>query len=302
MIAIPKIAHCFWYAPGGLPYLRYLSIASFALKNKDYLLKLYTLKDPLKVGRTFTTHEQSTVHITKDYFPELLSLENVELLELEKSYFQDLNFEIDTAVHWSDILRIQLLSTVGGYWIDSDIIFTYGISDSYLGNKEFSNVDTIISHTSLGSVCAFLSHRIGFLGASKSNSYYKRLWNELISYQETPSDYQALGAGLNNRIYPSRKIIADLNPNAVLHFLPNSALYALHLTELLSNRVQFEIYAKTKFILGCHWYGGGDQLHSLVNKLNMASDVEGALSDIYKTNPSILIELFIFAKGLISRV
>ena len=66
MKKITNTAHCFWYAPGGLPYLRFISIASFALMNPTILFKIYTLDKPLLTGGAFRTHEQSTVHVSPD--------------------------------------------------------------------------------------------------------------------------------------------------------------------------------------------------------------------------------------------
>lgn len=300
MLKIPKIAHCFWYAPDGLPYLRYISIASFALLNPDYLVKIYSLEKPLKVGKTFDTHEQCVIHITRDYFPDLIALKNIQLINLDKSFLEEVNLTIDTAVHWSDILRIKLLSTEGGFWFDSDIIFTRSLANSYLGYDEFNNIDTIISHTSLGSVCAYLSHRIGFLASSPKNTFYQKLWEELLKSCDYSGNYQEYGAVLYNRLYPTTDIITKKNPSLSIHSLPNCALYTLHLTELLSNRLPIDIFIGSPFVLGCHWYGGGDHLIKLINQLNNSSDLDSELDFITKKNPSIIIMLFDFARKLVA--
>ena len=298
MQTIPNIAHCFWYAPDGLPYLRYLSIASFAILNPEIRLKVYTLKENINTGGAFSSHEQSIVHITKDYFLELAGLHNVDIIVLDRDYLDELKFDIDTAVHYSDILRIKLLATEGGYWIDSDIIFTRSLANSYLGYQELSNINTIISHTSLGSVCAYLSHRIGFLAASKSNSFFIRLWNDLLLENDSTRDYQAYGAALYNKIYSTKSVINELNPILNIHNLPNSAFYSLQLTELLSDRIPLELFIESPFVVGCHWYGGGDHLHGLISKFNQALNIEGLIEALEMKEPSILVKLFALASKI----
>jgi hypothetical protein len=208
---IPPIAHCFWYSPHGLPYLRYLSIISFAIHNPSIKLFVYTTKN-LKVGRAFNTHEQSTVHITEDYMHKLKKLPNIELLHISDEFIKLIPFKLETAVHVSDILRIWLLSTVGGYWIDSDIIFTTSINNSFLSLNEFSDADTIISLSSFGSICPYLTHRIGFLASKPTNEFFLELMNKIINHSSS-FDYQAYGAALYNNNFPNIKKIYLNYPN-----------------------------------------------------------------------------------------
>lgn len=297
-IKIPKVAHCFWYSPTGLPYLRYLSIISFAILNPDFRLIYYTIGSPLKTGRTFSTHEQSVVHTSSDYLSRLLVLPNVDLKIIDNDYFAELRFTIDTAVHWSDVLRVHLLAHEGGYWIDSDIIFTKSLSNSFLGFPEYSDIDTIISQSSLGSVCPYLTHRIGFLAASPRSAMFTVLWDKMKKIDKMTSGYQDLGCILYNDSFASFNEIICALPDSKVMRIPNSALYMLHLTELFSTRIGIDQFVNNTFILGCHWYGGGDQLSDLIKQLNNDDDVENSVFVYTNSTNTYFSKLLSFAQKL----
>lgn len=292
-IEIPLVAHCFWYGPYGLPYLRYLSIASFAIHNPNIKLDIYTAND-LRTGRAFDTHEQSVVHITKDFFSEIQALPNVAIKKVPDEFLSIIPFKMHTAVHVSDILRVWLLSTVGGYWMDSDIIFTTSLDNSFISLPENNKVNTIIAQTSFGSICPYQTHRIGFLAASKKNNFFDDILQKIL-VSDQGSDYQAYGSLLYNATYPEFNQIYNQHPQIKILNLPNHVLYSMHLTELLSDRISTRNFINNSHILGCHWYGGGDQLTKLVEVLNCADDVERHLEDLYVKEPNFLLELFSYA-------
>lgn len=292
-IEIPLVAHCFWYGPYGLPYLRYLSIASFAIHNPNINLDIYTTND-LRTGRAFDTHEQSVVHITKDFFSAIQALPNVAIKKVPDEFLSIIPFKMHTAVHVSDILRVWLLSTVGGYWMDSDIIFTSSLDNSFISLPENNKVNTIIAQTSFGSICPYQTHRIGFLAASKKNNFFDDILQKIL-VSDQDSDYQAYGSLLYNATYSEFNQIYNQHPQIKILNLPNHVLYSMHLTELLSDRISTRNFINNSHILGCHWYGGGDQLTELVEVLNCADDVERLLEDLYVKEPNFLLELFSYA-------
>jgi hypothetical protein len=287
---IPKIAHCFWYHPSGLPFLRYLSIASFAIQNPECDLRFYSLPG-LATGRAFNSHEQSVEHISKDYTELLLSLPNVSRTEVPAELTANLSIQLSTAVHVSDVLRVYLLSTVGGYWIDSDIVFTTSLRNSFIGLKENENVDTLLSLTSLGAICPYVTHRIGLLASSVENVLFRSIMESLKTKTST-SEYQAFGSVLYNELYPTTRSIYKKHRSLSVLILPNHAVYSLHLTELLSNRIRIENFVNNSLIVGCHWYGGGDQLTEFVSLLNNAEDVESEIRRMKEEAPCFLVELF----------
>jgi hypothetical protein len=296
---LPKIAHCFWYSPSGLPYLRFISIASFAVHNPEFNLIIYTTDEPLGVGKVFDSHEQGALHVTKDYMSLLLRFRNVTFVKLDKLPIETNGALVTSAVHWSDILRIHLLATVGGFWIDSDIIFTRPISTSYIASREHEHVDTIISQTSLGAICPYMSHRIGFLGSSEGNEFFGALLAALKREHNNSSEYQVFGANLYNKIFPSQSTILSTIKSVHLLNLPNSCLYSILLTELLSRRIEMMGFIACPFVIGCHWYGGGDHLNDIIQRLNSSDHPEITISEVNREKNIFLLNLFQYADRLV---
>jgi hypothetical protein len=293
---IPKVAHCFWYHPQGLPYLRFLSIASFALLNPDYELIYYIPTIPLSTGRVFNSHEQSNQVITSDCTDLLLSIGNVTLRHVDPS---SRSFPIclaKTAVHFTDLFRLEILTMEGGYWIDSDIVFTKPVSHSIYVAPEFGNVNTVHTLSSLGPICPYVSHRISFMGASPGNSFFAALLNAAISRPNT-GDYEVYGASLYQSMYPTLDRLYSSHPDCTFVMLPTAAIYGIDLSAFISKRFSLESILSSTVFLGVHWYGGGDHLRDLYSKVQHFNPRRNSLGDIL-LNPNLLESLFLFAESL----
>lgn len=294
--SIPKVAHCFWYHPQGLPYLRFLSIASFALLNPDYELIYYVPTIPLPTGRVFNTHEQGSQVLTSDCTELLLNISNVKLRHVDPSERLFSMSLVKTAVHFTDLLRLELLSTEGGYWIDSDIIFTKPMGHSIYTKPEFGNVNTVHTLSSLGPICPYVSHRISFMGACPRNSFFAALLNAANNRSNT-GDYEVFGAALYQEIYPSLDSLYASHPDCTFAMLPSAAIYGIDLTAFLSHRFAIATILNSNVFLGVHWYGGGDHLCDLYGKVNNFNIEIDRLSAILH-DPNLLEKLFLFAETL----
>jgi len=293
---IPKVAHCFWYHPQGLPYLRFLSIASFALLNPDYELIYYIPTIPLPTGRVFNTHEQGSQLVTSDCTELLLSISNVTLRHVDPSARLFPMSLVKTAVHFTDLFRLELLSTEGGYWMDSDIIFTKPLGHSIYASPEFGNVNTVHTLSSLGPICPYVSHRISFMGASPSNSFFAALLNSAINRSNT-GEYEVFGASLYQELYPSLDRLYGSHPDCTFAMLPTAAIYGIDLSAFLSYRLSIESILDSNVFLGVHWYGGGDHLNNLYSKVNNFNPKRDRLRSIL-LKPNLLEKLSLFAESL----
>jgi len=293
---IPNVAHCFWYHPQGLPYLRFLSIASFALLNPNYELIYYIPTIPLPTGRVFNTHEQASQLVTCDCTELLLSISNVTLRHVDPTDRLFPMSLVKTAVHFTDLFRLELLSTEGGYWVDSDIIFTKPFGHSIYARPEFGRVNTVHAFSSLGPICPHVSHRIGFMGSSPRNSFFAALLNAAINRSNTGA-YEIFGAALYKELYPTLDRLYSSHPDCTFAMLPTAAFYGIDLTALLSNRLSIESILNSNIFLGVHWYGGGDHLNDLYSKVNNFNPRRDQLSTILlKSN--LIEKLFLFAESL----
>ena len=293
---IPKVAHCFWYHPQGLPYLRFLSIASFALLNPDYELIYYSPTIPLPTGRVFNSHEQGGQLLTSDCTELLLSISNVTLRQINPAERLFPTSLVKTAVHFTDLFRLELLSTVGGYWMDSDIIFTKPLAHSVYASPAFGNVNTVHTLSSLGPICPYMSHRISFMGAGPGNSFFGALLNAAVN-RSNNGDYEVFGASLYQAIYPSIEHLYGRHPDCTFALLPTSAIYGVDLSAFLSRRLSMETILNSNVFLGVHWYGGGDHLAELYSKVHDFNPSTDRLTSIL-VRPSLLEKLFLFAESL----
>lgn len=293
---IPKVAHCFWYHPQGLPYLRFLSIASFALLNPDYELIYYSPTIPLPTGRVFNSHEQGGQLMTSDCTQFLLNIRNVTLRHVDPADCKFSMSQVKTAVHFTDLFRLELLSTVGGYWIDSDIIFTKPLTHSIYASPEYGNVNTVHVFSNLGPICPYVSHRIGFMGAAPGNSFFGALFNAAIN-RANNGDYEVFGSALYRTMYPSLDQMYASHPDCTFTMLPTSTFYGIDLTAFLSHRLSMESILNSKVFLGVHWYGGGDQLSELYSKVHAFDPTRDRLTSIL-VRPNLLEKLFLFAESL----
>ena len=190
MKKIPKVCYAYW-GNTVLPYLRYMCFKSFLQFNPDWKLVLYT---PVQLTRTqsWLTNENKQVVNTIDYSDRLDALG----VEVRTWNMEAVGYGNDIPeVTKSDILRLHLLSTVGGLWTDSDIIYFRPLSHALpsTGHEAYfcyrRGGPTQEDNQKNGPKY----HSIGFLASAPNNSDYKVLWNNRpVTINE--AEYQAIGS------------------------------------------------------------------------------------------------------------
>ncbi len=247
---IPKTAFFYW-GGGTLPYLRYLTIASFRYYNPDWEVTLFTSAIPQKRFISWRTKEQEYSLTCDDYLKHIL-VDGIDVNIIEDSV---LGISSDLAeVHKSDFLRWYLLASFGGVWIDMDILFLKPMNNLYFNLKENENVNTVFCSSGYG-------HSVGFLMGSPNNSYYNSLWQEShIRYKK--ETYQSIGVILCNDLFPVPSSI----PNSVNMSMDVVYAYdANHVKELYATMYVDRFPDRT---IGIHWYGAHQASGKFLNETN----------------------------------
>ena len=237
----------FYWGERTLPYLRYLTLATFRKFNPDWQVTLYRPLAP-QSRKVWVSPDQAYAITGRDYLPEVAKLGvRVETVNLKA-------LGIDPAlpdVLRSDLLRLHLLATQGGVWSDMDIIYFARLNFTW-------DHDTYLCPGPYG-------HSIGLLASTPDNPVFHFLLDKAQrAVAAGQRGYQAAGANLFNRHAAD---LARIDAN-------NGKYYAI------IDRTTFEIPMETVYAydamhipaihepagdggqkftdlsIGCHWYGG----------------------------------------------
>ena len=273
-LSVPKIAHFYW--GGNMPFLRYVSICSFIKMNPNWHVKIHIPKVFGTITPTWNSNEQKGAVNAQDksfnYMEKIKDL-NVEIIEHN---FEDYNFSNQAhEAHKSDYLRWILLSTDGGLWTDSDIIYIKPmseISDNIEENKDFDTFPCVYDNG---------YHAIGFLMASKNNDFY-RVVSQMSKRIFNKKQYQSIGSYLFNK--NKINVFKKSCPQSKIHFLDNKSVYSLPEYSGFLKPQKIEDYDKA---IGFHWFGG----HPSISKIET-----NIKEDNYKQhNDSFLAQLVNYA-------
>ena len=257
MKLVPKQAFFYW---GGsvLPYLRYMGLYSFRKYNPDWRMVLYVPKD-LTTTQSWATFENKEGLDTEDYMDRLENLGiHVAPFDMEAIGFSN---DLPEVIK-SDIIRLYLLSTVGGLWSDSDIVY-------------FRPLTAVLQETNHTALFCYrrggptqdptpangpLYHSIGFLAGAPGNRHYRKLF-ELVSNNMNLEQYQSAGS-------PFYKSVIDMSAPDV---------YNLNICSVYPTRAALEIFTEPagRFkneviqndVIGIHWYAGAPEAGKAQNFL-----------------------------------
>jgi hypothetical protein len=249
-LKVPKIFHVYW-GVGKLPYLRYLTVASFMKYNPEWEVWLWYPKYPSRIV-TWGSHELNYRNIWDDWFQKLLKLD-IKLMSVDLTEFKQTN-EI-SEVHKSDFLRYYFLSKYGGVYSDMDIVYFKPIINLEINRRKNKNKETFVCISDYG-------HSNGFFMAAEGSAFFKSMF-ELAKHVEL-NKYQSNGPNLCNLNYPTIESIEKISP--VEDIRMNAVYYydAQHINSL---------YQKTELIfhpnsIGCHWYAGSVLSGIFLNNTN----------------------------------
>jgi len=259
---IPRVMYFYW-GNRILPFLMYLTIFSFVMMNPAWKVKFFIPRN-LTTNKTWKSGEHKYEINCDDYMNELMRL-NIEIYEFDSKI---LGIKNDCPeVIKSDIFRWYLLSTFGGFWSDSDVLYFKSMNELFFNTEKNMFVDTI---PALSTVNEENHHTIGFMGSSIKNSYFKYISNKAMSKINNINNYQGFGADILNDEFSSLSSIKNKFPELVVENLPDDVLYPY--ARLIYRDAEFfkdncrDLI--TKNTIGIHWYAGSPHAARFVNGLN----------------------------------
>jgi len=253
---IPKIAHFYW-GEEKLPYLRYLTIASFRKYNPDWKIRVYYPKYR-QLKKTWNSKEHKyKVIVEKDYWEELKNL-RITFVEVD---FKSLDLSNDLSeVHKSDYLRWFLLANIGGLWSDMDIIYIDSMINMEINSEKNMHMNTLLCYHWLR------ENSIGFILSSLDNAYFKSIWEQSQKWKYDSTLYQTVGSRLMNRFPKSPEQIKDKFPKLEIGNMSMDTVYPYN-----SNMIPIlhadKLNLLSKNTIGVHWYAGHIHSGEFVNKI-----------------------------------
>jgi hypothetical protein len=222
---------------------------SFLQYNPRWKVILYT---PVKLTQTqsWTTFENKQTFDTLDYSDRLEEL-GVRVCPFD---MESIGFSNDLSeVTKSDIIRLHLLSTVGGLWSDSDIVYFRPLSNTF----DQTDHQAYFCYRKGGPTQDGPDpkyHSIGFLAGSPGNRYFRKLF-EGIPQPFDMNNYQAVGSPYYKTMIADPEFAADpllmnIDVNTVY---PTRAAHNICVDP--AGRFMQEVVGNPVTI-GLHWYCG----------------------------------------------
>lgn len=246
---IPRVMHTYWGATK-LSWLRYMTVKSFSLTNPDWKIKVHT---PTVLFTQGLRWEQNIApkrgDESRDWFPELKSISNVEIVEVDciKEGLGDI-----PDVFRSDLLRLKWLGTEGGLYSDMDVIHFRPLFEAYFNVEQNVDVDTIVS---------FSTERdhfsIGYLGSSVNSPFYNALYSRGTAQLLSEGDRQTFGVILWGSLVRNDVDIIRIFPNLKILNLTFKACYPYlysYMPDILENNHDLSVTHPDCVAL--HWYAG----------------------------------------------
>ena len=271
---IPKIAHFYWEGDK-FSYLHFLSVKSFLDRNPKWEAIMHTNRVEKKTDENaWATQEQKAVYTGKNYFPKLEELD-IQINEID---FSDLGVNPDAhPVHKSDILRWHLLGTVGGVWVDSDILHL----------KPIEHLSKYIHKSCEGAVCWTTNpvphYIIGFFMSKPNNPFFQKLFDESLKQKEI--DYQMYGNKLIAEHFNTFMDIVSTFPALNIKNFHFEHFYThpwFEVDQLFEERHE---KFKEDHVVGVHWYNGDPRATEFYNRFDESYNME---------NPKTTIEEIIY--------
>jgi len=266
-LKIPKIFHVYW-GVGKLPYLRYLTVASFMKYNPDWKVWLWYPKYPSRIV-TWGSYELNYRNIWEDWFQRLLKLD-IKIIPTDLTEF-GMNNSI-SEVHKSDFLRYYFLGKYGGVYSDMDIVYFKPITNIDVNKRENKNKETFVCISEYG-------HSNGFFMAVEGSQFFKSMFE--IAKRIDLTKYQSNGPDLCNARYPTIESIEEISPVANIGM---DAVYYYN-GQNVNKLYQLKDLLFSENSIGCHWYAGSPLSGAFLNStngglINLPNNIIGRLCHI----------------------
>jgi len=254
---IPKLVHLYW-GNDTLSFLRYVSIASVAANNPDWNVILYRAP-PRQEMRRWTSNEGSDkdLAVALDYWPRLPRLRNLSIREFPVPQLLDIDPRM-ADVHIKDLLSWYILSTIGGFVADTDIIFFR--SFEYLRTRaNFQTAEIALTQFTGFPKAGYIP--VTLMGSSGNSDFFTDvLKRDVIAYE--PTVYGSCGS--NSRGISSLEEIEERYPTCSVCRLPNDSVYPIVTSMPWLSAVR--LIHEHSFggtlpddAIGLHWHGGAPE-------------------------------------------
>lgn len=261
-LPVPKILHLYWGKNKKLSYMKYLTVVSFSKLNPEWNISIYYPRNICKIDGWDGFEQKSYCYQGDDYFNKLSEIKNVKLIEIK------FNKEIDclSEVHKSDLLRLELLASIGGVWSDFDIFYLQPITKLFF-NQQKQTKDTLICYNVVQHY-----HSIGFLMSGGNNKFYAKLKDlALYNIKDINSlQYQNIGRDLYNYFfrYDAKKTLDfSIKYNVKIGNIPFNTIYPFQWNQinLIFGNQELSLPEDT---IGIHWFAGSNKTSKYENIIN----------------------------------
>lgn len=262
---IPKILHLYWGADKPLSYLRWLTVSSFAELNPSWEVMVW---HPRSKGDRPKWDTKEHTHFKwqgEDWFQKLPSAgPNVSINEAPIDDYPSM-----TEVHRSDLLRWQLMATIGGFWSDFDIL--------YFRPMEAANLDYSASCLlSWGEIPELKKWQaIGFLAGAPKNPLFTAMVERGldIAKNEASMAYQQLGSDLLNHFCPAG---TRTFKRSRIGQIKQAVVYPFHsvVSEMPGIWDNWKLLDIQPCTIGIHWFAAQKKSAEAEAKIKRPKDIE----------------------------
>jgi len=225
----------------------------------------------LTLTQSWNTFENKQVVNTIDYTSHLKHMDRMEVRKFDMESIGYGNHLSE--VTKSDILRLHLLSTVGGLWTDSDIIYFRPLTHCLpTGNHE-----SFFCYQRGGPTQENIPkngpkyHSIGFMAAAPGSIDFKVLWEHLPKEVDM-SNYQAMGSPFYGTIITEQRIKA--RRNEIWNFDIRNVYFSRAVPGMWDPANLYLDQLCDPNVIGAHWYCGhpkSGEMQNAVTEQNCAN-------------------------------
>ena len=258
---IPKTMHFFWCGER-MSWFRYSLLATFKKLNPDWRAILHTAS-VVSVEETYVDkyYQDFLTYDGPNWLPEVSDL-GIEVQDYKIGYGLD---ETLGPVFKADISRWQILWKEGGFYSDTDILYTRPMS-AYVSDKVLKRMETVV----------FLEPYIliGFLAASPNNQFYRDVFVTACKSLD-PTVYESAGSLAVRETVKAHngreRALKKLYPMMAIDFLSHHVVYPFtYKQHTFMFRQMTHEAAKLVNRPGCigiHLFGGSKAFSMLNNRI-----------------------------------
>jgi hypothetical protein len=234
---IPKNIHLYWGRNKPLSFMRYMTYHSLRQLNKDWNIFVWT---PSKINyeQPWLTQEQkANTYSGSDWIHAIKTIQ----VDMEGVGISDSLPEVQK----SDLFRYYILNSMGGIWVDFDILFVKPIEAMNI-NSSKNNDHQFYTSRWQNNIGRAKYTAIGFMMCPQSSKMARKIFRNAILTVDRKK-YQSAG----------RKAIDPLLRQSNNFNIPFKIVYPFDCNNI--GIIYSENFELAKETIGIHWYGGFDE-------------------------------------------